>query len=323
MKKITIALDVMGGDFAPREIVKGAIEAVDCVENIQILLVGEPGVIYKELENTGERDNIEVLPASQKIEAYEKPSIVKQKKDSSLMVALEAVKEGKAEAVVTAGNTGAVLLGALLSWGKIEGISRPALAASMPHREGRFILLDAGANVDCRPHHLLHFAIMGSIYASLVLHINNPRVGLLNIGEETGKGNSLTHSAYQLLEKAPLNFVGNVEGKDIFAGTADVVVCDGFVGNVVLKSNEGLAQLALYYLKKLGMDVEKIIPYLDYAEYGGAPFLGVPYVLIKGHGRSNAKAIRQAIAVAKEAVEVDIIGKITSALSRFKGGVSL
>lgn len=318
--KVTIALDAMGGDFAPREIVKGAVEAVDCLGNIRILLVGDSELISKEIENIGKREGIEVLPASQKIEVIEKPTVVKKKQDSSLMVALKAVKEGKAEAVVTAGHTGAALLGALLVWGKIEGISRPAIAALMPHREGRFILLDAGANVDCKPHHLLHFAIMGSIYASLLMHIPNPRVGLLNIGEETGKGNNLTNSAYQLLEKAPLNFVGNVEGKDIFAGKVDVVVCDGFVGNVVLKSNEGLAQLALYYLKTLKMDVEKLIPYLDYAEYGGAPLLGVPYVLIKSHGRSTAKAIRQALAVAREAIEVDMIGKITSALFSLKRG---
>lgn len=318
--KVTIALDAMGGDFAPREIVKGAVEAADCLEGIHILLVGEPELIAKELGDQGGKDNIEVLPASEKIEIDEKPSVVRKKRDSSLMVALKAVKEGRADAVVTAGHTGAALLGALLSWGKIEGISRPAIAAPMPHKEGRFILLDAGANVDCKPHHLLHFAIMGSIYASLLMHIPNPRVGLLNIGEETGKGNSLTNSAYQLLAKAPLNFIGNVEGKDIFAGKVDVVVCDGFVGNVVLKSNEGLAHLTLYYLKKLGMDVEKLVPYLDYAEYGGAPFLGVPHILIKSHGRSNSKAIRQAIAVAKEAVEVDMVGKITSALANLKRG---
>lgn len=318
--KVTIALDAMGGDFAPREIVKGAVEAADCLEGIHILLVGEPELIAKELGDQGRKDNIEVLPASEKIEIDEKPSVVRKKRDSSLMVALKAVKEGRADAVVTAGHTGAALLGALLTWGKIEGISRPAIAAPMPHKEGRFILLDAGANVDCKPHHLLHFAIMGSIYASLLMHIPNPRVGLLNIGEETGKGNSLTNSAYQLLAKAPLNFIGNVEGKDIFAGKVDVVVCDGFVGNVVLKSNEGLAHLTLYYLKKLGMDVEKLMPYLDYAEYGGAPFLGVPHILIKSHGRSNSKAIRQAIAVAKEAVEVDMVGKITSALANLKRG---
>lgn len=318
--KVTIALDAMGGDFAPREIVKGAVEAADCLEGIHILLVGEPELIAKELGDQGGKDNIEVLPASEKIEIDEKPSVVRKKRDSSLMVALKAVKEGRADAVVTAGHTGAALLGALLAWGKIEGISRPAIAAPMPHKEGRFILLDAGANVDCKPHHLLHFAIMGSIYASLLMHIPNPRVGLLNIGEETGKGNSLTNSAYQLLAKAPLNFIGNVEGKDIFAGKVDVVVCDGFVGNVVLKSNEGLAHLTLYYMKKLGMDVEKLVPYLDYAEYGGAPFLGVPHILIKSHGRSNSKAIRQAIAVAKEAVEVDMVGKITSALANLKRG---
>lgn len=314
--KITIALDAMGGDFAPQEIVKGAVQAVECLDDIRVLLVGEAKIINEELEKIGSVNNIEVLPASQKIDIKDKPSIVKKKQDSSLMVALRAVKEGKAQAVVTAGHTGAALLGALLTWGKLQGISRPAIAVPLPSIEGRFILLDAGANVDCKPYHLLHFAIMGSVYASLLMHIPNPRVGLLNIGEETGKGNSLTNSAYQLLEKAPINFVGNVEGKDMFAGKVDVVVCDGFVGNVVLKSNEGLAQLALYYLKRLGMDVGKLVPYLDYAEYGGAPFLGIPHILVKSHGRSNAKAIMRAIAVAKEAVEVDMIGKITSALSK-------
>ena len=301
----------MGGDFAPKEIIKGVREALSLDENLRIILVGEPSLLDKEVEGA---EGIEILPASQTISVEEKPTVVRKKQDSSLMVALRAVKEGRAQAVVTAGHTGAAVLGALLSWGKIKGISRPAIAAPMPCKGGKFLLLDAGANVDCKPEHLLHFAIMGNIYASQILHIQNPRIGLLNIGEETGKGNRLTTAAYQLLEKSSLNFIGNVEGKDIFSGKVDVVVCDGFVGNVVLKSSEGLAQLALYYIKELGMDMEKLIPYFDYAEYGGAPILGVPHILIKSHGRSRAKAIRQAILVAKEAVEMDMIGKITSAL---------
>lgn len=309
--KISLAVDAMGGDFAPGEIIKGAREALSLDENLRIILVGEPSLLDKEVEGA---EGIEILPASQTISVEEKPTVVRKKQDSSLMVALRAVKEGRAQAVVTAGHTGAAVLGALLSWGKIKGISRPAIAAPMPCKGGKFLLLDAGANVDCKPEHLLHFAIMGNIYASQILHIQNPRIGLLNIGEETGKGNRLTTAAYQLLEKSSLNFIGNVEGKDIFSGKVDVVVCDGFVGNVVLKSSEGLAQLALYYIKELGMDMEKLIPYFDYAEYGGAPILGVPHILIKSHGRSRAKAIRQAILVAKEAVEMDMIGKITSAL---------
>ena len=309
--KISLAVDAMGGDFAPGEIIKGAREALSLDENLRIILVGEPSLLEKEVEGA---EGIEILPASQTISVEEKPTVVRKKQDSSLMVALRAVKEGRAQAVVTAGHTGAAVLGALLSWGKIKGISRPAIAAPMPCKGGKFLLLDAGANVDCKPEHLLHFAIMGNIYASQILHIQNPRIGLLNIGEETGKGNRLTTAAYQLLEKSSLNFIGNVEGKDIFSGKVDVVVCDGFVGNVVLKSSEGLAQLALYYIKELGMDMEKLIPYFDYAEYGGAPILGVPHILIKSHGRSRAKAIRQAILVAKEAVEMDMIGKITSAL---------
>jgi glycerol-3-phosphate acyltransferase PlsX len=310
-EKISLAVDAMGGDFAPGEIIKGAREALSLDENLRIILVGEPSILEKEVEGA---EGIEILPASQTISVEEKPTVVRKKQDSSLMVALRAVKEGRAQAVVTAGHTGAAVLGALLSWGKIRGISRPAIAAPMPCKGGKFLLLDAGANVDCKPEHLLHFAIMGNIYASQILHIQNPRIGLLNIGEETGKGNRLTTAAYQLLEKSSLNFIGNVEGKDIFSGKVDVVVCDGFVGNVVLKSSEGLAQLALYYIKELGMDMEKLIPYFDYAEYGGAPILGVPHILIKSHGRSRAKAIRQAILVAKEAVEMDMIGKITSAL---------
>jgi glycerol-3-phosphate acyltransferase PlsX len=309
--KISLAVDAMGGDFAPGEIIKGAREALSLDENLRIILVGEPSILEKEVEGA---EGIEILPASQTISVEEKPTVVRKKQDSSLMVALRAVKEGRAQAVVTAGHTGAAVLGALLSWGKIKGISRPAIAAPMPCKGGKFLLLDAGANVDCKPEHLLHFAIMGNIYASQILHIQNPRIGLLNIGEETGKGNRLTTAAYQLLEKSSLNFIGNVEGKDIFSGKVDVVVCDGFVGNVVLKSSEGLAQLALHYIKELGMDMEKLIPYFDYAEYGGAPILGVPHILIKSHGRSRAKAIRQAILVAKEAVEMDMIGKITSAL---------
>ncbi|MGC8843461.1 MAG: phosphate acyltransferase PlsX, partial [bacterium] len=284
-EKISIAVDAMGGDYAPQEIVKGAIEALSSVNNLRILLVGEPLTLAKEAEGI---EGMEILPASQRINIDEKPAVVRKKPDSSLMVALKAVAEGRAEAVVTAGHTGAAVFGALLCWGKIKGISRPAIAAPMPCKGGRFLLVDAGANVDCKPQHLFHFAIMGSIYASQVLHIPNPRVGLLSIGEETGKGNSLTNATYKLLENAPLNFIGNVEGEAIFAGKVDVVVSDGFVGNVVLKSSEGLAQLALHYIKELGMDVQKLIPYFDYAEYGGAPILGVPHILIKCHGRSRA-----------------------------------
>lgn len=304
----------MGGDYAPKEIIKGAVEALEYHKDINILLVGDAQLVAESLEELGKLNEVEIVPASQKIDIEEKPSVVRRKRDSSLMVAFQLVKEGRADAVVTAGHTGAAVLGALLCWGRIKGISRPAIAAPMPSKDGKFILVDAGANVDCKPLHLLHFALMGSIYASNVLHIPNPRVGLLNIGEESGKGNSLTNATYPLLEKAPLNFIGNVEGKDIFAGKVDVVVCDGFVGNVVLKSNEGLAWLALYYLQKLGVDISGVIQFLDYAEYGGAPILGVPYVLIKSHGRSKAKAIRQAIAVAKEAIESEMVEKITSSL---------
>ncbi len=315
---ITIALDAMGGDFAPQEIVKGAMEAVSSCGDIHIILVGEENTLKEMLKGVDDTLPLSILPASQRINSTEEPlSAVRNKPDSSLLVGMRAVKEGKAQALVTAGHTGAVLLAACVYLGRLEGIERPALAALLPSLSGRCLVLDVGANVDCKPEHLFQFALMGSIYSSYVLHIDNPRVGLLNIGEEAEKGNALTKSAYRLLEQAPfINFIGNVEGKDIFEGKVDVVVCDGFTGNIVLKSNEGLAQLVLHWIKELGWNVEKLLPYLDYTEYGGAPLLGIPFVLIKSHGRSRAKAIKQAILIAKEAVEMEMVDKLSQALRK-------
>jgi glycerol-3-phosphate acyltransferase PlsX len=266
--------------------------------------------------------NLSFKHASEVIGMDESPaSAVKQKKDSSINVAISLVKSGEADGVISAGNTGALMAAALFGLGRIKGIERPAIATVFPIAEGRILLLDMGANVDCKPQHLEQFGRMGSLYAEKVMHIPNPRVGLLNIGEEKEKGNELTQAVWPLLKSAPINFIGNVESKEILSGTVDVVVCDGFVGNLILKFGESLAKYVINMLKK---EVKKnvisqlgalmLLPSLgnlkkmvDYDEYGGAPFLGVNGVCFKAHGRARAKAIKNAIRVTGEAVKENMV----------------
>ncbi len=313
-----IALDAMGGDYAPREIVKGAIEAVqkcDC----EIVLVGDEEIIKQELQRAGASDEFPIFikHAPDVVGMGEPPSMaLRKKKQSSIWRAVEMVKRGKAHAVVSAGNTGAVMVSAKLQLRTLEGVSRPAIAVTLPSRKDPFLLLDAGANVDSKPENLLEFAIMGHLYAKHILGIERPRVGLLSIGEEDTKGDSLVKQTYPLLRQAPqLHFIGNVEGKEIYNNVADVVVCDGFAGNLALKISESAAGLLLHLLKeafvngglraKIGYWAMK--PFLkeikvrtDYKEYGGAPLLGVNGICIISHGSSDAKAITNAIRVAKE-----------------------
>lgn len=327
-----IAVDAMGGDFAPEEIIKGAHRYALAYPDIEVILVGQPERIEELLPQSGRPKNLGIKVASEVVEMDEHPAqAVRKKKDSSIVVATRMVKEGEADAVVSAGNTGAQMAAALLGLGRIKGIDRPAIVTVLPTLEGGKLLLDVGANPDAKPEHLVQYAMMGSIYAERILGIKNPKVGLLNIGSEEGKGNELTQATYPLLKEAPLNFIGNIEGRDIPYGRADVVVCEGFVGNVVLKTTEGLAGALFQLIKekitstpfrKLGAlaikpGLQEINKMLDYAEYGGAPLLGVNGISIICHGSSKEKAIFNAIRVAKECVESHFLKEIREELPRF------
>lgn len=311
-----IALDAMGGDNAPQATVRGAIEAIEAF-GLEIILVGDKDRIHGEL-GAEDVQGVTIRHASEVVGMDESPAMaLRRKKDSSIRVAVDLVKNGEADAVVSAGNTGAAMATAFFVLGMAEGVDRPGIATVMPSVREPFVLIDAGATVDCKPLHLLQFAVMGDIYASMVLGRNKPRVGLLSIGEEAGKGNELTREVFKLLETSHLNFAGNVEGKEIFSGAVDVVVCDGFTGNVSLKISEGLVEASVMMLReelsrsllgKIGYVLLKaglpgIKKKLDYSEYGGAPLLGINGICIISHGRSTPKAIRNAIGVAADAVK--------------------
>ncbi|MBI4654108.1 MAG: phosphate acyltransferase PlsX [Nitrospirae bacterium] len=311
-----IALDAMGGDYAPAITVEGAIEAINEWDELSIILVGNKEEIKAELNGRNYPPSlISVRHASEVVQMNEPPTVaLRQKKDSSIRVALDLVKSGGADAMVSAGNSGAVMATALLVLGKIRGVDRPAIAAVMPTLKGLFVLIDAGANVDCKPLHLLQFAIMGEIYAKNIFNIDVPKIALLGIGKEDVKGNELTKEAFKLLKNSDINFIGNIEGKDIFTGNADVVVCDGFVGNITLKVSEGLAEAITKMLKReisnrttgrfgyllLKDAIKSFKKKTDYTEYGGAPLLGISKPCIISHGRSTTKAIKNAIKFAGE-----------------------
>lgn len=333
-----IAIDAMGGDNAPSAIIDGAILA--CRElGASIVLVGDEYLIREELDRRPGADRLPLTihHASQRVAMDEQPSqVVRRKRDSSIWVATTLVREGRASAVVSAGNTGASMATALFLLGQIPGVERPAIAALLPTLFGPCLLLDVGANVDCKPHHLLQFAIMGHIYVEGLLGRPAPKVGLLSIGEEETKGNELTKEAFKLLRESTVNFVGNVEGRDIYAGSADVVVCDGFIGNVTLKVSEGLASTIFKLLKreiaaarwgKLGYLLlrpafGRFQKRVDYAEYGGAPLLGVNGVSIICHGRSSARAIKNAVRVAAECAQQELHVKIRAELERRHAAVA-
>lgn len=323
-----IAVDAMGGDHAPEEIIKGALMAAENDPNVQLILVGKKERISPFLASTKLR-NLSLCDAAEVIAMDEHPAnAVRKKKDSSIVVATRLVKAGEADAVVSAGSTGAQMAAGLLGLGRIKGIERPAIATVLPTPEGGKLILDVGANMDATPEQLSQYALMGSIYAEKILRIPNPRVGLLNVGSEEGKGNDLTQKAFPLLKSASLNFIGNIEGREVPYGRADVVVCEGFVGNVFLKTAEGLAgvlfqeikeKITASTLRKLGALVLKpglkeIAQMMDYAEYGGAPLLGVDGISIICHGSSKAKAISNAVRVARECVEIQLIEKIREGL---------
>jgi glycerol-3-phosphate acyltransferase PlsX len=320
---IRIALDAMGGDFAPYEIVKGAQQAVAENPELEVILVGQTEKIRS--------SRFLIIDARETIGMDESPvAAVREKKDASLNVALEQVKKGKADAVVSAGNTGAFMAAALFKLGRIPGVERPAIATVFPTRTGRVLCLDMGANSDNRPKHLQQFAEMGSLYAEHVMHIRSPRVGLLNIGEEPEKGSELTLAAYPLLKQSPINFIGMVEAKEIINGNLDVVVADGFTGNLILKFGESMSSFIIDLLKAellknpitwlasilLLPAILSIKKKVDSNEIGGAPILGVNGICIKAHGRAKAKAIKNAIRVAAEAVREGMVENIKAVEER-------
>jgi len=319
---IKIAVDAMGGDNAPHAVVAGAVHAAREL-GVGIILVGIEQSIKAELKKHIHTKSlpIEIRNATQVVDMLDSPATVfRRKKDSSIRVANDLVKNGEAVAVISAGHSGAAMATSLFVLGPIEGVERPAIATIMPTVKGRSIVLDVGANVDCKPAHLLQFAVMGAVFAKYVLKNLNPRVGLLSIGEEETKGNELTKEAFKLLTETSLNFIGNVEGRDVISGKADVIVCDGFIGNVVLKAAEAVAEaVGIMIRENIGDNLIRKLGYLlmkpafyalkrrvDYAEYGGAPLLGVDGISIISHGRSSARAIRNAIGVAATFAEGEV-----------------
>jgi phosphate acyltransferase len=335
---ITIALDAMGGDHAPRAEVEGAVLAAREL-GVRVLLVGLEGPVQQEL-NRHKAANlpIEIVSATDVITMEDTPShAFRRKKESSLHVAARLVRDGKAEALVSAGNTGAVMTVARFVIGTLPSVDRPALAWAFPNmKEKVSIILDVGANVDSKPGHIQQFAVMGEIYYRAIWGVKKPRVALLSIGEEESKGNELTREASTLLKQVPLNFIGNIEGRDIFRGNVDVIVCDGFIGNIALKLSEGLVEHIGGMMKKaikstlrskLGYVLSKgafdeFRKRTDYSEYGGAPLLGVRGITIIGHGRSSAKAIKNGIRVAAELCRSGVNEKIEQELSAAAAAVS-
>lgn len=330
---LKIAVDAMGGDFAPEINILGAYEAAEDNE-IEIILVGNEEKIKDFLQEKRElKGRISILHTNDYILMDENVSTAIRRKNTSMRKAIELVREGKADAVLSAGNSGAMMALSFLLLGKLPDVDRPAIATVIPCLKGHFILLDAGANVDCKSEHLLQFAFMGDAYHKALFNSKSPRIALLSIGEEGSKGNEATKEAFKLLQESNLNFIGNIEGKDIFFGSADVVVCDGFVGNIVLKVGEGLAEALMKMLKreitelitgKLGYmmikpAVKSFRKKIDYSEYGGALLLGIKGTSLICHGRSSAKAIKNAIKVATEMAKKEIYKRISESLKSTGG----
>ena len=308
--KLTIAIDAMGCDSGPSVVVDGAFQASLVYPDVNIVLVGQEDILVKELAKFKESPQISILHAPEVITPDEVPtSAIRQKKNSSIVVGLKAVKEGQASGFVSAGSTGALLTGATVIVGRKKGIERPALGAPIPTKTGYTLLIDSGANMDCKPSYLAQFGQIGSEYMEKALGVKNPRVGLINVGTENEKGNAAAKEAYNLLTDCGINFIGNIEGREIPTGVVDVAVCDGFVGNIVLKFMEGLAQTMMGTIKeelmstklsKLGALLAKgafgnVKKRFDYREVGGAPFLGLNSLVVKAHGSSDALAMKNAI----------------------------
>jgi len=325
-----IAVDAMGGDHAPREVIRGAVEAAREL-GLHVVLVGREELLRDELRSMNVREGtVDVAHASEVVEMGEVPGVaIRKKKNSSIRVGLNMVAEGSASSFVSAGNSGAVMAGALYVLRKVKGVDRPAISATIPTPSGPIVLIDAGANVDCKATHLVQFGYMGDAYARKILGISRPRVGLVSIGEEESKGTDLTREAGLLFRQAGLNYVGNLEGRDFFAGKADVFVCDGFVGNVALKTMEGMATALGHFLKdeigksafaKLGVllaggAIRRVKRRLDYTEYGGAPLLGVKGGVVICHGSSDAKAVKNAIRMAESLHECGVEKEIAASIA--------
>ncbi|WNZ23621.1 MAG: phosphate acyltransferase PlsX [Leptolyngbya sp. IPPAS B-1204] len=333
-----IAIDAMGGDYAPAEIVVGAIRA-QAELGVQVLLVGDPQPIEAILKQHNALHRLEIVPAEGLVEMHEEPlSALRRKPKASINVAMDLVKQGRADAVVSAGHSGAAMAAALLRLGRIPGIDRPAIGAVLPTIMAKPVLiLDVGANVDCRPKFLDQFAVMGAIYSQYVLGTENPKVGLLNIGEESSKGNELALRTYQLLEENPrISFIGNAEGRDVLSGKFDVVVCDGFAGNVLLKFAEAVGEVLLNILREelpqgwrgrlgtllLKPNLRRIKQRVDHAEHGGGLLLGVNGICIVGHGSSQAPTIFNAVRLAKDAVDNRVSDRIQAQYQKIEATAS-
>ncbi len=328
---LTIAVDAMGGDHGPSVIIDGAIRAVNDLP-IRLILVGQKDVIESKLKGLSfPKERVEIRHSTQVALMGESPlQVLRKKKDTSIRVAFQLVKEGNADAVVSAGHSGVTMATGAIILGKIQGVERPGLASVFPAPSGPVVVIDVGANVDCSPIQLFQFALMADIYAKYILDLPNPRIGLLSIGEEDTKGNEVVRQTHALLRQSGLNFIGNVEGRDFFSGKTDIIVCDGFVGNVSLKLCEGLAEaiqklmgeeISEYFRAKLGYLLMKpalrsLKRRLDYAEYGGVPLLGINGVGVICHGGSPPKAIRNAIKVAMETAQKGVTEKLRKEMNR-------
>ena len=328
---ITIAVDGMGSDNSPSSEIEGVIAAVK-TWNVKIMLVGREPVLGPLLEKAGGGSlPIEIRNADEVVAMDEPPAVaLRKKRNSTIRVAADLVRNGEAAGLVSAGNTGAVMATSKMVFGTVSGVDRPALATVLPTLTGHSVMLDVGANVSCKPHHLVQFAVMGHLFSRKIVGIASPRVGLMSVGEEESKGNDLVKEVYQTLKRINLNFIGNVEGRDIYNGRADVIVCDGFTGNVALKTSEGLIEAMLKLMKeeltrnmqaRLGAALSRqafrrLKKRLDYSEYGGAPLLGLRGASIICHGRSNGNAIKNAIRVAKDFAENQVNDMLAAELSR-------
>lgn len=331
--RVTIAVDAMGGDHAPRSAVEGALQALSSA-SCSVILVGDEPAIRRELERLPDPGGqLEIVHADEVVGMDDSPiTPIRKKRRSSIRLCADLVREGEAQGFFSAGNTGAVMIAAKMVVGTIEGVDRPALAAVVPSQKGFTLVLDVGANVDSKVEHLRQFAVMGHFYAQEILHTPAPSIGLLSIGEEQCKGTDFTRQVFKIMESLHLNFVGNVEGRDVFRGSVDVIVCDGFVGNVMLKSGEALGEMIGRLLRdemsktwrtRLGYlfarpAFDKLFSRLDYSEYGAAPLLGVKGGCFVGHGDSNPKAIKNAILRAREFCEAELHQKMRAKLAEMR-----
>ncbi len=331
--KCRIVVDAMGGDYSPPNAILGSIQALEESDEFELYLVGKTEEIKKVLtDNNLSFDEDKIIHAEEVIEMGEKPTqALKQKPNSSIVVGAKFLREDKADAFISAGDTGAVMAASTLIIGRIKGVGRPTISVSMPNESGICNLFDVGASVDSKPRHLLEYAIMGSIYTEEINGIKNPSVGLLNVGREEGKGNEVSIAAAELIKKTNLNFIGNVEGNDIFKGTANVIVCDGFVGNILIKFGEGVLSLFKHRFKELAAEslINKIkigfvrstmreaLKDFDYETHGGAPLLGINKISIIGHGSSSPKAIKNMVLRAIEIHKKNVIEKISNSIKQY------